>query len=142
MRTKVQLYKPQEGSNMPEMPKSILAATDIILYQTTTFMRMFGVSRITVSPVNMGMKTLTDIDFKTLEGKPPIEYVAARNTALRNIAEMMSIFGVLDVEILPNEKEMGIIEESWRAFEAGDVVEVKLNLDTDPTGASVLPEKK
>jgi len=141
MKTKVQLYQVPPGSDMPEIPASLFAAKEVVLYHLTAYMRMFGIGRITVTPVGVGLKTITNVAFKPLKGEPPEEYVKARNFMLRNLADSMSLFGILDIEIQPSEEEMVIIEASWEAFKSGEVQDIKLNLDEDPTSESVLTEE-
>ena len=140
MKTRVQLYQVPGGSKLPEIPASLAMGRETVVYNITTYMRMFGISRLTITPIGMGLKTITNVSFKAMEGEPPEAYVHSRNFVLRNMADIMALFGVLDIEILPNEKEMEVIKEGWKAYQIGDLTNIKLNLEVDPSGESVLED--
>ena len=148
------MYKPPEGTGHTQLPDVIFNVKDVTLSYITTFMRLFGVGRITRKPTHVGIKTLEDVSFKALPGNPPEEFAKSRSFMLRNLADMMMLFGVLDVEIVPNDEEQKIIEETWEALKSGtrpipgvmaapaQEDNIQLNVEADPTGESVLDERE
>ena len=149
MKTKVQMYKPPEGSGAIDLPVEIFNAKEVVLSYVTTFMRLYGVARITLEPSSVGIKTLTGVSFKPLKGEPPNPYKKSRNYMIRNLADVMILFGVLDIEISPNDDEYKLIEQSWESLKSGKPLtegqgeeKVKLNLEVDPTGENVLNEQE
>lgn len=150
MKTNIQIYKPPEGERgkgAPVIPKVFEPLRNWFLNEVVSYMRYFGIARISVRPNMVGLRTMAEMTFKPLSENPPPEFMAARSFMVRNIADRMLMFGVLDAEIQPNDKEMRILRKDWsdlvegRAEQAINMKEIKLNLEEDPTAKSVLPPK-
>ena len=150
MKTNVQIYKPpdgEKGKNYPQIPKIFEPLRNWFLNEVTSYMRYFGIARISIRPNMVGLRTMAEMTFKPLVENPPPEFMAARSFMVRNISDRMLMFGVLDVEIQPNEKELRILRKDWSDLIEGksdgtvNMKEIKLNLEDDPTGTQVLSEK-
>lgn len=148
MKTSVQVYKPpdgEKGKGYPHIPRAFEPLRNWFLNEVTSYMRYFGIGRISIRPNMVGLRTMAEMTFKPLSDNPPPEFMAARSFMVRNIADRMLMFGILDVEIQPNEKELRILRKDWSDLVEGksdgtlNLKEIKLNLEDDPTAKSVLP---
>ena len=150
MKTDVHIYKPPDGDKgkgYPRIPKAFEPLRNWFLNEVTSYMRYFGIKRISIRPNMVGLRTMAEMTFKPLDDNPPPEFMAARSFIVRNIADRMLMFGVLDVGIEPTDKEMKILRKDWSDLIEGKVnedinlKEIKLNLEEDPTAQNVLPER-
>jgi len=145
MKTRVQLYQAQDPNKQPPLPVEFFNAKGFVLQYVLGFMRLFGIARITARPKSVGIKSMVDVSFRPLPGNPPEPFEKAKGFALRNVAEMMHLFGVLDIEMLPDESEMDTIRKGWETLSQPATAEqqreeIQLNIENDPTGKSVLEE--
>ena len=106
------------------------------------WMRLLGITKITVKQTLIGMKSISDISFKAMIEQPPEELKVCRNTIVRTLAESLTIVGVLEIEIVPDEKELKDLVAFWQQIQKPPAVrpttDVRLNTETDPTGDKVI----
>jgi len=152
MNTRVQLYKPNKAEQA-SVPTELANARGAALNNISIDMRLFGIQRITVNYRSVGLKTVLYPSFKPLPGEVPPAMEALRNDNIRRIAEYMVQFGLLDIELQPDAKDLEVIQQSWtnlRKQVSGDakpsdaapvesIQQIKLNIEPDPTTQSVLP---
>jgi hypothetical protein len=143
MKTNVQMYRPPNDSDQyPKIPRTFYQLRSPVINYVTSFMRLFGIANITVRPSSVGIKSLLDISFKPLSENPPPEFMQSRGFLVRNLGELMILFGLLSIEMLPTEEEMKAIRMTWSSLIEGKMEvpsDIRLNLENDPTAESVLP---
>jgi hypothetical protein len=146
----VQLYAPRD-EGAATVPIELANMREFVMTFTVGFMRLFGVSKLTIKPAAIGIKTIADISFKPLDSNMPEVLTKSRNFLLRNLSDMLVMFGILDIEISPNEAEMKEIRDTWAKLssveprnpgESPNVEEIKLNVDRDPTGEPVIQDEE
>jgi len=144
MKTSIQVYKPPDSDKGPKCPASFQVMQSTFIQGMVWTMRLFGLSRVSVRPAMITLLTVPDITFKTLIENPPPEFMACRNFVARTVGQTMLLFGIMDIEIVPDEKELRVLRQEWSALVRGiqpggvNKKEIKLNLESDPTGESVL----
>ena len=104
-------------------------------------MRLLGISKIMIKQSLIGLRSIADVSFKAMLEQPPEEIKVCRNTFVRQLADKLTALGILELEIVPDEKEMKELQEFWKRLQepprAPDRKEIKLNTETDPTGDKV-----
>ena len=153
MKTRVQLYRPNEGTSQPQLPAPYYNGVSFVLNVVAGFMRMYGISRITLNYSTVGIQPLTDVAFQPLSVAPPEELLKSRNYMVRKLADIMFLFGILDLEAFPEGNDLEDMQKQWAMMakmpnlQAGQpgqpipgstVREIRLNIEDDPTGETVL----
>lgn len=113
-----------------------------IVQYAVWFMRLLGITKIMIKQTLIGGRSVSDVGFKAMMEMPPEELRVCRNTMIRGIADMLTMVGVLEIEILPDEKEMASLTAFWEGIQKPPVEpakkDMKLNTETDPTGDKVI----
>ena len=149
MKTSVQLYQPTEAGSAV-IPAELANMREYALTFIVGFMRMFGIGKLGVKPAFVGIKSVADITFAPLMPGVPIPLAASRNYLVRQLADIAVLFGILSVEINPTDEEKEDIKVRWQNLATGAkpssdspaIDEIKLNIESDPTGQSVIDNDK
>jgi hypothetical protein len=151
MRTNVQIYG-NSDENAAKIPPELANLQEFGLSAVVGFMRMLAVGKLTIKPSFVGIKSVADISYKPLCAGAPEPLVKLRNTMVRNIAEIATMFGILEVELLPSEEELADLKATWEKIskpgsstlghDTAHVREINLNTEEDPTGEKVIDEEQ
>ena len=91
-------------------------------------MRVFGIAKITTSYKVVGIKGLTDVSFKPMPITPPDDFLDGRNFMVRHLADMITLFGILEVEVTPTREDLDAIQEDWHKLQMSDL-KIEINED-------------
>lgn len=106
-------------------------------------MRVLGITKIMIKQTLLGVRSLSDIAFKSMTEQPPEEIRIVRNTLVRLLADQLTLIGVMELEIIPDEKEVKEVVDYWQKIQqperqaTDEASKIKLNTETDPTGDKV-----
>ena len=148
MQTNVQLYQ-SDSPDATVIPIELVNLREFTLSFIVGFMRVYEIGKLSVTPAFVGIKAVSDVSFKPLIGDVPDPLLKSRNYMVRQLAEFMTLFGLLEVEITPTPEEIGGIKTTWAELAApkadmmgssNKVEEIKLNLEEDPTGKVVVTD--
>ena len=132
--------------NKPTLPAVLENLQDPVIREAVWWMRLLGISKIMIKETLLGLRSIEDVNFKALAVQPPEELRILRNTMIRNIADRLSAFGVLEVEITPEENEIKELVTSWEKMKIPGTAAltatqgVKMNTEIDPTGDKVIKD--
>lgn len=157
MKTNVQLYQ-SDNPNSAQIPNELANLREFAISYTVAIMRMFGVGTLTAKPAFLGIKGLSDVSFKPLTTGLPEPLAQARNFVVRQLAEFILLFGILEINIVPTDEEVEALKSDWEKItqdyvrptaeqlaasqaDTGNVEEIKLNIDEDPTGKKVTEDE-
>ena len=148
MKSRVQLLKHPE-EDKPGAPLIYTNMSRLMLNFVLHFMRIYGIARISITHSNVGIMPIIDVGFQPLGITPPEELLKSRNYMVRRLADMMFLFGIIDVEAILDPNESETIRNQWHQLQTADpgqtlqpqssLQNIKLNVEDDPTGKSVLP---
>jgi len=144
MKTNVQIYSSgQEGA--PTIPKAIQEMAREWVKDLATKMMKFGVIKISTRPYMVGLRSMLDITFNPVPGvEPPKDIAACRNFMIRHIADEMQLFGIIEIELVPEQSDIQMLNGYWIKIAGGRVADkfgdIQLNIEDDPTGKKVVDE--
>lgn len=146
MKTNVRVYRPQ-GEGARDVPVELANARSAAISTATVNMRLFGIKHIAIESKNIGIKTIADVNYEDLEGNIPDGLVACKTTMVRQTADYLLQFGILDINMMPTEEEQKVLQATWDRLkqpqqpqqeDSGAVEEIRLNIDNDPSRENVL----
>lgn len=145
MKTNVQVYADgKEGT--PVIPKAIQEMGKEMVKELATKMMKFGVSKISTRPYMVGLRSMLDITFNTVPSvEPPKDIVACRNFMIRHLADEMQLFGIIEIDLIPEQQDLQMLNGYWVKIAGGKVADkfgdIHLNVEEDPTGKKVSNEQ-
>jgi hypothetical protein len=149
MKTNANMYHPPKGSKLKPLPLELQNSSKTVIQYVTSMMRMFGISKIAVKPRQVGIRTVSAVSFKAFPAEVPPAFKAAQGFMVRNLAEVMHLFGVLDVAMQATAEDVDKLAESWKQLQAEPAQakpssdeSIELNIDEDPTGEPVIDGKQ
>jgi len=147
MRTRVQIFQPQEGQQNP-VPAAVQRSREFGAQVATGFMRIHGIRSLTTTFRQVGLCAVTDVSYDPFDLDPPAALLALRNSIARKVSDLLFTYGILGMELFPNDEEMQTIKDGWQALESGTgpaattdgsvIQEIPLNIEQDPSGKSVV----
>jgi hypothetical protein len=148
MKVKAQAYQAPEGSSAPRLPPALENLREWALAQITARMRVFAIVKLTVRPVQCGIRVVNDVSFKPMAETIPQELALLRNSVVRAEAEFMLSFGLTEIELSPTEEDMQQMRVSWATMSkyqapaaATDAPKsIPLNIEADPSGQNILEQ--
>lgn len=142
MKTNVQAYTSgQQGA--PVIPKVLQEMAKEMIKELAMKMMKFGVVKISTKPYMVGLRSMLDITFNNVQGvEPPRDILACRNFMIRHIAEEMQLFGLIEIELIPEQQDLQSLNGYWINISGGKVADkfgdIHLNVEEDPTGKKVV----
>jgi hypothetical protein len=115
VKTHVQVYNARPEDK--PFPLALIQARDLVLKYTISMMRVFGIAKLTAKHSVVGIKSLTGVSFQPFPLTPPPDLVAARNFVARTLAEQLTLFGILQVELVPEGTDLEILAKCWTPVE-------------------------
>lgn len=152
MKVKIQVYQPQDGTAMPQLPVVLENMREIFMQDAVKCLRIFGITKTTIKPTTVGIRIVNDVSCKFMSESIPTQILALQKTVARQVAEFMLSFGVTEIELAPVEEEMVQVRDLWNQLKVTKAdatkgpkalkTELPLNIEPDPSGKSVLNEKQ
>ena len=115
MKTDIRLSN-YPASDLRATPAELRAASESAAGEMTKSMCLFGIKSVTARPVQVGTKSILEIDMIPLAATAPGAYATAQKFVVRWIAEYMQLFGISYLEIQPDEAELITIKTTWAAI--------------------------
>ena len=130
-------------------PPELFHARKIVVSALAPLFSLGGIGHITQNYTVVGITGVADLSFVPMVGEPPPAILKIRTQAVRLLADYLRLFGVLDMEVIPDATDIAGIQEMWRQLLTGEpalagatqsMQEVPLQ-EPDPSGESVLPKE-
>lgn len=148
MKVKALAYQPQNGEAAIKIPTVLDNTREWAIARIADRIKYFGIGKLTIKPVRVGIRTVYDISFRPLNVEVPQDIVNFRNTVVRSEAEFMLSYGVTDMELVLDDNDISQMKDLWAKASqvkstdangtANTIQEVPLNVESDPTAKNVL----
>ena len=103
-------------------------------------MLLYGVEKIVANYVNLGLKSWSNIGYTAMSIIPPKHLLDARNFMLRQMADRIIQFGILEITLFPSMTDIHTIQSRWAVLEGKKIENpgIPLNIETDPVSPDVI----
>jgi len=129
------------------LPPELQHLAKLMAQALPPIMRAVGLAEIGASPVQVGISTVNTVTKRNLPGTLPPVCVALQPKIARLLSDLMVSVGVLSLTTTAEPHEYPQLQAYWDSMSspptdisgaAGAPGQIKLNVDQDPTGKSVL----
>ena len=126
---------------LQQTPRVLEGLRNNVVKNTAWWMQVLGITTLRNKQTLLGIRSVSDVTFKSMIQQPPVELLLCRNTVVRMLADTLALVGVLEIEIAPDENEIAELLVYWTRLQAPVPAPVKsevvLNTEVDPTGTEV-----
>lgn len=143
MKAKAQLFTPPAGSSMKPLANELQNAAAILARVIPEIMKVFGLSELAAQPAMVGVSVVNTISKQDLPGTLAPALLAGQRHVARLLADLMIVVGILNLKLEVESGDDVTLQKFFDAMKntpssvAGGI---KLNVEEDPTGKSVLDE--
>ena len=139
MKAKVEFHQPKKGD--PDLPVVFMSMREEQSRKEITEMITYGVEKIVANYVNLGLKSWSNIGYTAMNIAPPKAIQDARNFMLRQMADRIIQFGILEITLYPTMSDLRNIQGRWAALEGkkDEAPGIPLNIETDPVSPEEMP---
>ena len=125
MQTEIKLSEVPMG-DLRTVPHDIRAAISTVGPAIATLMWASGIKSVAGSTTQAGIRTITDVSFDPMPGNLPESFQVVRKTTVRQLCELMLLFGIIKIELFPTADELASIQRSWDQFvQQGKLLQAK-----------------
>lgn len=120
MKFHVTAFKAPKG--VKDYPMEVARSRDLLLMSLAPLLQMHGIKGIQLNTNMMGPKAIESPKlFLDEEADVPEELVALRNSVARHVSNLLSLFGIEELKLDPDEEERKNMVRRWRFLRGGEV---------------------